>query len=125
MEQLDLLIKFLGPSSKKHAQNIRSANANYPATAVRLLWERLDSRFGSPEMIESSLHFRIVKFPKLTNNQRKELFELADLAAEIESIRKDERFYTTFAYFDSSLGVNRLVSKLQYPREMDNCREQL
>ena len=114
MEQLDLLIKYLGPSSKKHAQNIRSANANYAATAVRLIWERLDSRFGSPEMIESSLHSRIVNFPKLTNNQRKELYELADLAAEIESIRKDERFYTTFAYFDSSLGVNRLVSKLPY-----------
>ena len=47
MEQLDLLIKYLGPSSKKtHAQNIRSANANYPATAVRFICERLDTRFN-------------------------------------------------------------------------------
>ena len=84
MEQLDLLIKYLRPSSRKHAQNIRSANANYPATAVRLLWERLDSRLGSPEMKESSLHSRIVNCPKFTNNQRKELYELADLAAEID-----------------------------------------
>ncbi|XP_052089785.1 uncharacterized protein LOC127726448 [Mytilus californianus] len=114
LEQLDLLIKFLGPSSKQHAQNIRCANANNPDTAVRLIWERLDARFGSPEMIESSLHSRIVNFPKLSNNNRKELYELADLAAEIESIRKDEKFATTFAYFDSSLGVNRFVTRLPY-----------
>ncbi|XP_052081778.1 uncharacterized protein LOC127719594 isoform X1 [Mytilus californianus] len=95
LEQLDLLMKYLGPSSKQHAQNIRCANANNPATAVRLIWERIDARFGSPEMIESSLHSRIVNFPKLSNNNRKELFELADLAAEIESIRKDEKFATT------------------------------
>ncbi|CAG2239413.1 unnamed protein product [Mytilus edulis] len=123
LEQLDLLIKYLGPSSKQHAQNRRCANAHNPATAVRLIWERLDSRFGSPEIIESSLHSRIVNFPKLSNNNRKELYELADLVAEIESIRKDEKFATTFAYFYSSLGVNRYVTRLPYiiQEKMDNC----
>ncbi|VDI09604.1 Hypothetical predicted protein [Mytilus galloprovincialis] len=86
LEQLDLLTKFLGPSSKQYAQNIRCANAHNPAIAVRLIWERLDARFGSPEIIESSLHSRIVNFPKLSNDNRKELYDLADLAAEIESI---------------------------------------
>ncbi|CAG2239411.1 unnamed protein product [Mytilus edulis] len=114
LEQLDLLTKYLGPSSKQYAQNIRCANAHNPATAVRLIWERLDARFGSPEMIESSLHSRIVNFPKLSNDNRKELYDLADLAAEIESIRRDEKFSTIFAYFDSSLGVNRFVTRLPY-----------
>ncbi|CAC5377281.1 unnamed protein product [Mytilus coruscus] len=114
LEQLDLLIKFWGPSSQQHAQNIRCANANNPATAMRLIWERLDARFVSPQMIESSLHPCIVNFPTLSNNNRKEFYKLADLAAEIESIRKDEKFATTFAYFDSSLGVNRFVTRLPY-----------
>ncbi|XP_071149457.1 uncharacterized protein [Mytilus edulis] len=114
LEQLDLLTKYLGPSSKQYAQNIRCANAHNPATAVRLIWERLDARFGSPEIIESSLHSRIVNFPKLSNDNRKELYDLADLAAEIESIRRDEKFSTIFAYFDSSLGVNRFVTRLPY-----------
>ncbi|CAG2208841.1 unnamed protein product [Mytilus edulis] len=70
----------------------RSANVPY---TLRLIWERLDARFGSPEMIEFSLHSRIVNFPKLSNDNRKELYDLADLAAEIYSIRRDEKWTTT------------------------------
>ena len=114
LEQLDLLIKYLGPISQQQARNIRSANANYPATAVRLNWDRLENRYGTPEMIESSIQLRLRTFPKLSNHQRKELYDLADLAAEIEAIKKDEKCRATFGYFDASLGVNRFVSKLPY-----------
>ncbi|CAC5415381.1 unnamed protein product [Mytilus coruscus] len=114
LEQLDLLIKYLGPSSKQQAQKLDVLMPIIRPLQIGLIWERLDARFGSPEMIESSLRSRIVNFPKLSNDNRKELYELADLAAEIESIRRDERFATIFAYFDSSLGVNRFVTRLPY-----------
>ena len=51
-EQLDLLIKWLGPESSLYAQSIRAANADKPARALRLLWKRLDQRYGSPGRIE-------------------------------------------------------------------------
>ena len=60
VEELDLLVKWLGPESKKYAKNIRTANAN---RCLQRLWERFDERYGCPEMVEAAL--KLATFPKL------------------------------------------------------------
>ncbi|XP_061169198.1 uncharacterized protein LOC133178524 [Saccostrea echinata] len=112
MEKLDLLIQNLGMKSKQQALNIRSANPHDPSRALRLIWERLDSKFGSPESIESSLKNRVAAFPTLKNSNRSELFELADILMEIESIMQNEKYAKLFSYYDSSGGINPIVRKL-------------
>ncbi len=84
-EELDLLAKWLGPESVKHAQSLRTVCAGDPSTGLKRLWERLDNRYGCAELVENALKRRLDNFPKLTYNDNKKLYELADLAAEIEA----------------------------------------
>lgn len=111
LEYLDIMVKWLGPESQRQAKSIRAANIANPQTAIDLIWERLDSRYDSPEVIEDSLQCRLAKLPRLTFNSRKEYFDLLDLATEILAIKKDDENKTLFSYFDSSHGVNKLVCK--------------
>lgn len=39
-EELDLLLKWIGSDSTKHAQSIRIANASNPAEALRKMWTK-------------------------------------------------------------------------------------
>ncbi|XP_071085479.1 uncharacterized protein [Haliotis cracherodii] len=114
MEELDLLVKRLGPESTKHALSLRASNAQDPQKGLERLWQRLDERYGSPEMVEASLKSRLTNFPKLTNRDNKRLYELADLLCEIESVKSCEKYSSMLAYFDSSTGVNPIVHKLPY-----------
>lgn len=65
--------------STKHAQSIRIANASDPAEALRKVWESLDERYGSPELIESALKRKRMNFSKLTNKDTEKLYTLSDL----------------------------------------------
>uniref|UniRef100_A0A8W8P6S9 Uncharacterized protein n=1 Tax=Magallana gigas TaxID=29159 RepID=A0A8W8P6S9_MAGGI len=114
LEHLDLLVRWLGPDSTRQVKSIRSANVQDQEKALKLALERLDTRFGSPEIIQHTLQQWILDFPKLQNHQRKEFFDLADLATEIERIKSDDQNAITLAYFDSSYGVNKLVSILPF-----------
>ena len=113
-EELDLLIKWLGPSSSEQAKRIRVANANNQERGLQLVWERLHDRFARPENVEAVIKNKIATFPRITNRDYSRLFDLADLASEIESLRDDMHYSALFAYFDSSSGVNQLVAKLPY-----------
>ena len=75
-EQIDLLIKWLGPESTKHAMSIRASNANNPTRGLQRLWQRLDERYGAPEMLEASLTSKLVNFPTLTNKDNARLYDL-------------------------------------------------
>lgn len=66
MEELDLLIKFLGLDSRQHANRIRTSYPSDPAKGLDRLLERLDERYGSLELVESILKEKISKFPRLT-----------------------------------------------------------
>jgi hypothetical protein len=52
-QQLNLLVKWLGVESTKQAESIRRSNADNPKECLKLLWNRLDTRYGSPEMVEA------------------------------------------------------------------------
>ena len=64
--------------------------------------------------MEAVIKNKIATFPKIKNSDYSRLFDLADLASEIESLRNDLHYSALFAYFDSSSGVNQLVAKLPY-----------
>ena len=114
LEELELMGKWLGPESTKHANSIRSANINNPAKGLQRLWDRLDERYGSPEAVEASLMAKLNSFPKLTQKDNKRLYELSDILCEIESVKEDSRYQALLAYFDSSSGVLPILNKLPY-----------
>ncbi|CAC5399848.1 unnamed protein product [Mytilus coruscus] len=66
-EEIDILLKWTGPSSKTHVQSIKAANTNNPPRALKLIWERLNERYGSPELIDSALKTKLAAFPRITN----------------------------------------------------------
>lgn len=49
---------------------------------------------------------------KLSNKDKKQLFDLADIVAEIEFVMENPRYATVFAYYTSSSGVTPIVAKL-------------
>ncbi|XP_060602183.1 uncharacterized protein LOC132755332 [Ruditapes philippinarum] len=112
IEELDLLLRYLGPRSKEQAQNIAQSNPNNKSKALQLIWERLFERFGAPELIEKSLKQRIDSFPRIKDNS--ELYGLADLCREIESTKNDERYTHLLSYFESSTGVRPILEKLPF-----------
>ncbi|XP_069114175.1 uncharacterized protein [Argopecten irradians] len=113
-DEMDLLEKWSGPESKRHVMSIKASNIAFPERGLRRIWERLDERYGAPEMIEASLRQRLASFPRLTAKDTKKLFELSDLASEIESLKEDDKFKSLLGYFDSSAGVSPIVSKLPH-----------
>ena len=112
-EELDLLVKWLGPESSKHAISLRNANVCNPASGLIKVWERLDKRYGCPENIESAIREKLNNFPKITNRDNRKLWDLADLLAELESAKSDPSL-VGLAVFDSACGVNEIVSKLPF-----------
>ena len=113
-EEMDLLIKYLGPESRRWALNIRSSNVDNPGRGRDRIWARLDDRFASPEIIEASVKKRLEDFPKLTNKDNKRLFDLSDILSQIESLKESSLYRSLFSYFDTSSGVNPIVGKLPY-----------
>lgn len=70
-EETDLLVKWLGPESTKYASSLRASNVHNPEKGLQRIWNRLDERYGSPEMIEAALKTKLNDFPKLTNRDNK------------------------------------------------------
>ena len=114
VEEMDLLIKYLGPESKKWAISIRSSNTHNATLGLSRIWERLDDRFASPEIVEASIKKRLSDFPKLGNKDSKKLFDLCDIVSQIESLKESDQFKALFAYFDTSSGINPIVWKLPF-----------
>ncbi len=113
-EELDLLVKYLGIESSRHAHSLRAANVHDPFKGLNRTWERLDERYGCPEMVEASLKNKLSSFPKLTNRDSKRLYDLSDILGEIESVKEQEQYQALLSYFDSSSGVIPIISKLPY-----------
>ena len=111
-EEIDLLIKWTGPTSQRHIISIKAANASNPEHALRRSWNRLDERFGCPEMVESALKAKLDSFQTLTNKDLHRLYDLSDILDEIEAIKEDSRYSCLLSYFDSSSGVTPIVKKL-------------
>ncbi|CAC5415958.1 unnamed protein product [Mytilus coruscus] len=82
--------KILSVHSRKQVISIKVANAGYPSIALERAWNRLDSRYGSPEKVESALKMKLSVVPKITYKDKNKLYELSDVLAEIRAhLRKD------------------------------------
>ena len=92
LEELDLLVKYLGSESAKQACSIRTSNAKNPSRGLLRIWQRLDERFGSPEMVEAALKKKLSDFPRLFTKDNKKLYELADILSEIEAAKEDQQY---------------------------------
>lgn len=112
-EELDLLIKWLGPQSSEHVKIIRSVNVNDPVAGLNNAWIRLEECYGSPERIERALLEKLEKFPRISNKDPLKLRQLGDLLRELESA-KLEGYLSGLAILDTSRGVNPIVEKLPY-----------
>lgn len=66
-EEIYLMIKYLGPESSKHAYSINIFNVNNPTRGLQRVWQLLDERYGSPEMVEFALKQKMSNLPRLKN----------------------------------------------------------
>lgn len=88
-EQIDLLIKWLGPESSYQARRMKAANVRQPLVGLNLIWERLDELYGAPEAIEKALFAKLDNFPRVGNRDNHRLRELGDLLCELEAAKED------------------------------------
>ncbi|XP_063397214.1 uncharacterized protein LOC134681506 [Mytilus trossulus] len=112
IEEIDMLVKWTGLESRQHVLNIKSSNPSNPTLALSRIWERLEDRYGCPEMVEAAIRSKLNAFPTINVKENKRLYELSDLVSEIESLKLEPKFKSSLAMYDSSIGVIPIVSKL-------------
>ncbi|XP_052818526.1 uncharacterized protein LOC128244575 [Mya arenaria] len=112
-EETDLLIKYLGAESSKYAISIKTANAHEPSYARDEIWIRLEEMYGRPELVEVSIKKKLNSFTKISKDYKR-LYDLLDILCEIQYLKANPVYTMMFSYFDSSSGVNPIVSKLPY-----------
>ncbi|XP_056093862.1 uncharacterized protein LOC130072671 [Rhinichthys klamathensis goyatoka] len=110
-EELDLLCKWLGPSSSEQAKRIRAVHIHNAPTGLRMLWQRLEDVYGSPEVIENALLRKVEEFPKISGKENHKLRELGDILMELEAARADG-YLPGLSYLNTSRGVSPIVQKL-------------
>ena len=111
---MDLLIKYLGPESRKHALSIRTSNIFNIPRGLQRLWERLDDRYGAPELVEASIRAKLANFPKLGSKDGQRLYDLSDILMELQFLKEDPKYSCMLSYLNSSVGIRTIVSKLPY-----------
>ncbi|XP_072564870.1 uncharacterized protein, partial [Paramormyrops kingsleyae] len=110
-EELDLLIKWLGPDSAEHVRRVRSVHIRYPGIALNRVWERLEECYASAEAIEAPLFQKLEGFPKISNREPQRLRDLGDLLHELESA-KAEGYLPGLSYLDTARGISPILEKL-------------
>ncbi|XP_061136930.1 uncharacterized protein LOC133155543 [Syngnathus typhle] len=111
-EQMDLLVAWLGEESAEHAKRIRAVHVNSADRGLRRIWERLETCYGAPEMVEDSLFERIASFPKINRDYLK-LHELSDFLIELKAAKADGDL-PGLTYLDTARGLHLLVRKLPF-----------
>ncbi|KAK2838870.1 hypothetical protein Q7C36_013684 [Tachysurus vachellii] len=112
-EELDLLVKWLGPKSNQQAKRISAAQINDATEALNMIWQRLEDTYGAPEVIEHTLFQKVENFPKITARDASKLTELGDLLLELQ-LAKAEGYSPGLVFLDTAHGVNPIVEKLPY-----------
>ena len=112
VEKLGLPTSHLGPESTRQATDIRTSCANDRDKSLKKIWQCLEERFGSPELVESALRHKLVNFTKFTD--MKKLYTLHDVLNEIETAKRQPNYRDIFAGFDSSVGIKPILQKLPH-----------
>ena len=114
VEEIDLLVNNLQGEAKTWAESLRASNIFVPERGLSLIWERLQMAYGSPEKVAFSLKERIDKFPKINYQNIKSMYDLMDLLMEVQSVKQNPIYASQLSLYDSSFGVNQVVTKLPY-----------
>lgn len=112
-EELDLLSKWLGKESSEYVRRLRAVHIGNPHMALKMVWNRLDECYSSPEVIESALFRKLDSFPRISGKDNLKLRELGDLLMELLSAKEDG-YLPGLAYLDTARGIRPIVEKLPY-----------
>lgn len=112
-EELDLLVKWLGPRSSEQARRISSLHVQNAAAGLHMVWTRLEETYGASEVIEKALFQKIDDFPRISNKDNRKLQELGDLLLELE-LSIEEGYLPGLTYLNTARGINPIVEKLPY-----------
>lgn len=74
------------------------------AEQKKLQMAKIEWTIRGAELVESSIKQKLVCFPKVEVVEEKNLYNLVDIAVEIDSLKRDEQFSSLFASYDSSAG---------------------
>lgn len=87
LEEITLLTNCTNKNSEAHRliMSLKASYANDPKLCLVNIWKRMDERFGSPELLESSLKSRLQAFTNFTDP--KKLYDLHDLLCEIQAVK--------------------------------------
>lgn len=112
-EEINLLIKWLGPESSEHAKRMKALNTHHPSAGLNMIWLRLDESYGLSEAIVRALFSRIEHYPKLSNKKPCKLRELSDLLCELEAAKLNG-YLPGLSHFDTAKVVSPIVEKLLF-----------
>ncbi|KAM4034482.1 uncharacterized protein ACNLHF_021117 [Anomaloglossus baeobatrachus] len=112
-QELDLMIKWLGPGSTNRIKSLRTVYVGQAEAGLAAAWQRLERTFGSAEAIEKALFKRLQDIPKINLKEVHKLQDLSDLLMELELAKRDPRL-SGLCYLDTAHGVNPIVVKLPY-----------
>nr|XP_034311144.1 uncharacterized protein LOC117684166 [Crassostrea gigas] len=112
LEEISLLTTSIHNDSDAYrlVMSARTSCASNPQQCLHTIWNRMDERFGSAELVEASLKARLMDLPDFMD--RKKLYALHDLLTEVETVKNLSEYSTIFFYLDSSLGVKPIIQKL-------------
>ena len=111
-EEIDLLIKWLGPTSRADVISLKAAYSHDRKEGLRKIWDRLDEIYGSAESIYQSTLKKLNSFQQLSPKDSVKYYELCDILSEIEGLKLHPQYASTLSYFDSAVGVRLVVAKL-------------
>ncbi|KAM3938230.1 uncharacterized protein RB166_011994 [Leptodactylus fuscus] len=112
-QELDLMVKWLGPDSSNRIKSLRTVYVGQAESGLAAAWLRLERTYGSAEAIERSLFKRLQNVPRINLKEAQKLLDLSDLLMELELAKKDPRL-SGLCYLDTAHGVNPIVSKLPH-----------
>ncbi|KAM9321176.1 LOW QUALITY PROTEIN: uncharacterized protein PAF06_005735 [Gastrophryne carolinensis] len=110
-QELDLMIKWLGPGSTNRIKSLRTVYVGQAEAGLATTWQRLERTFDSAEAIEKALFKRLQNIPKINLKEVHKLQDLCDLLMEVELAKRDPRL-SGLCYLDTAHGVNPIVVKL-------------
>ena len=113
-QELNLLMKWLGEISSKIAAPLRAIHIDSPQIGLRVVWEALEKKYGTAEVLEDNLMSKLERFPRFNTKDRDKLQQLSYLLLEVMAAKDTGRF-KGLAAFDSAKGLRPIVEKLPYP----------
>ena len=113
-QELNLVMKWLGEKSSKIATPLRAIHIDTPQIGLRVVWEALEKKYGTAEVIEDNLMAKLDKFPGFNSKDNDKWQRLSYLLLEVMAA-KDTGRCKGLAAFDSAKGLSPIVEKLPYP----------